>query len=266
MQTNNFKNPLLQSAALVAAVVVLILVIGSSGTSSTGGGVVAFFAGIGNAILFAIGMSISIALSITILIGIFLAAVAMFDKDEATKMYQGLKKNFDACLLALSCSSCNNVAVGATEEEYAAMKEELAQLQGKNSRLQTNVDSMLSDNTDLHTNMTSLETDNNALKTKIADLSGTVEDLQVAETKIKEMLSQLSEKFENDNDEQLKDQLSQLEQLQEKAKKDLEDIGKRLTEVEANFTQPPTPGIFTYIEEGSDQALFIEKIEEAIIL
>ena len=65
--------------------------------------------------------------------------------------------------------------------------------------------------------------------------------------KINEILCQLSEKFQN-------------------AKKDLEDIGKRLAEVEAHFTQPPTPGIFTYIEEGSDQALFIEKIEEAIIL
>lgn len=267
MPNNKFKTPLLQSAAILGAVIVLVLIVGSSGTSSAGGGIVTLFAGIGNAILFAIGMVIAIALSIAILIGIFLAAVAMVDKSEATKMYEGLKKNFAASLLTLSSSSCNNTAAfGVSEEEYAAMKKELAQLQGVNSQLQLKLDTVVSDNTDLQTSMGSLDNDNRTLKTQIDDLSKTVQELQNSEIKVNELVSRLSEKVEEDNNQQLKDQINQLEQLQTETKKETEAIGERLAEVESNFKQAPTAGIFSYIEKDSDQALFIEKIEEALIL
>jgi septal ring factor EnvC (AmiA/AmiB activator) len=243
MQNNKFKTPLLQSAAVLGAVIVLVLVVASSGSSSSGGGVVALFSGIGNGILFAIGMGIALALSIAILIGIFLAAVAMVDSNEAAKMYAGLKKNFAASLLALSCSSCNenNATIGVTEEEYAAMKEELAQLQDKNTQLQATLDSVLSDNSEMQTNMSTLDTDNAILKTKIDELSGTVHALQESETKINELLAQLSTKLEESNDQELKDQISALEELQNSTKKEIEAIGARLTEVESNLKKAPAP-------------------------
>ena len=268
MQNNKFKTPLLQSAAVLAAVVVLVLIVGSSTSSSAGGGIVALFAGIGNAILFVIGMGIALSLSIAVLIGIFLAAVAMVDKDQAAQMYQGLKKNFAAGLLALSSTSFsdNNCTTGVTEEEYAAMKEELVQLQGKNSQLQNRLETVISDNTGLQNSVETLDKDNVELKTKFEDLSTTVESLQEAELKMKELLSQLSSKVEESNDQQLKDQISQLDQIQAETKKEIEAIGERLAEVESNFKQTPTGGIFSYIEKEEDQALFIEKIEEALIL
>ena len=275
MANNNFKNPLLQSAAVIAAVVVLILVVGSSGSSSAGGGIVALFVGIGNAILFTIGMSIALALSITILIGIFLAAVAMVDKNEASKMYEGLKKNFAALLLALSCTSCNdnNATFGLTEEEYAAMKKELAQLQGKNSQLQKDLDTVVSDNTNLQTSVNSLSGDNTALKSKIEELSGTVDELKESENKINELVAELSKKVETGNDQQLKDQITQLEQLQAETKNEIDSIGARLTEIEVSSKNDtpaeetsPYSGIFSYIQKEDDQALFTEKIEEAVIL
>jgi len=275
MQNNKFKSPLLQSAAVIAAVVVLILTVGSSGSSSAGGGIVALFAGIGNTILFAIGMGIALTLSIAILIGIFLAAVAMVDKNEATKMYEGLKKNFAALLLALSCSSCNdnNATNGITEEEYEAMKEELAQVQGKNSQLQQKLETIVSDNTVLQASVSSLGTDNTALKLKIENLSTTVQELQESETKINELVAELSKKVDEGNDQQLKEQISQLGQLQADTKKEIEAIGARLAEVESNSKEEAsaevastTAGIFSYIESEADQALFTEKIEEAIIL
>lgn len=239
MANNNLKNPLLQSAAVIAAVVVLILVVGSSGSSSAGGGIVALFAGIGNAILFAIGMSIALALSITILIAIFLAAVAMSDKDEATKMYEGLKKNFAAILLALSCTSCNDnkATIGETEEEYEAMKDELTQLQGKNNTLQATLDTVLSDSAEMQSNISSLDTDNTILKTKVDELSGTVQALQESETKINELVA----KLEDTSDQELKDQISALEQLQTATKNEIEAIGARLAEVEVNLTKAATP-------------------------
>lgn len=243
MANNNLKNPLLQSAAVIAAVVVLILVVGSSGSSSAGGGIVALFAGIGNAILFAIGMSIALALSITILIAIFLAAVAMVDKNQASEMYEGLKKNFAASLLALSCTSCNdnNATFGVTEEEYEAMKEELTLLQGKNNKLQATLDSVLSNSAQMQSNVSSLDTDNTMLKTKVDELSATVQALQESETKINELVTQLSAKLEDTNDQELKDQIGALEQLQTVTKIELEAISARLAEVETNLTKVATP-------------------------
>lgn len=242
MSNNNLKSPLLQSAGVVAAVVTLILIIGSSGSSSAGGGIIALFAGIGNAILFAIGMSIALALSITILIGIFLAAVAMVNKDEAGKMYDGLKKNFAARLLALSCTSCDdNNATGITEEEYEAMKDELTLLQGKNDNLQATLDSVLADNTEIQNNVSSLDNDNTILKTKVDELAGTVQTLQESEAKINDLVAQLSTKLEDTSDQELKDQISSLEQLQTTTKNEIEAIGVRLAEVEANLAKAATP-------------------------
>ncbi len=239
MQNNKFKSPLLQSAAVIAAVVVLILTIGSSGSTSAGGGIVALFAGIGNAILFAIGMGIALALSITILIGIFLAAVAMVDKDQAASMYEGLKKNFSASLLALSCTSCNDT--GITEEEYDAMKEELTQLEGKNNKLQATLDSVLADNAEMQNSVSSLDSDNSILKGKVDELTGTVQTLQESEAKINELVAQLSTKVEDTNDQELKDQIGALEQLQASTKAEIEAIGTRLAEVEAKLAKPATP-------------------------
>lgn len=242
MSNTNLRNPLLQSAGVVAAVVVLILIIGSSGSSSAGGGIVALFAGLGNAILFVLGMSIAVALSITILIGIFLAAVAMSNKDEASQMYAGLKKNFAARLLALSCTSCNdNNAIGITEEEYEAMKEELSTLQANKNKLQAKLDSVLTDNTEMQNSVSSLDTDNATLKTKVDELSGTVVTLQESEAKINELVAQLSAKVEDTNDQELKDQISALEQMQSTTKSDIEAIGARLAEVEEKIAKAATP-------------------------
>ncbi|MFT5729941.1 MAG: DNA repair exonuclease SbcCD ATPase subunit [Desulforhopalus sp.] len=242
MSNNNLKSPLLQSAGIVAAVVVLILIVGSSGSSSAGGGIAALFAGLGNAILFAIGMTIAVALSITILIGIFLAAVAMSDKAEASKMYEGLKKNFAALLLTLSCTSCNdNNAIGITEEEYEAMKEELSTLQGKNNKLQATLDSVLADNAEMQNSVSSLDTDNTTLTTKVDELSGTVQTLQESEAKINELVAQLSAKVEATNDDELKEQISALEQMQSSTKIEIEAIGTRLAEVEEKMTKATAP-------------------------
>lgn len=243
MPNNNLKNPLLQSAAVIATVVMLILIVGSSGSSSAGGGVVALFAGIGNAILFAIGMSIALTLSITILIAIFLAAVAMVDKNQASEMYEGLKKNFAASLLALSCTSCNdnNATLGVTEGDYTVMKEELALLQGKNNKLQATLESVLSDSAKMQSKVSSLDTDNTILKTKVDELSGTVQTLQVSEANINKLVAQLSAKLEDTSDLELKDQISALEQLQTATNNEIEGIGARLTEIDINLTKAATP-------------------------
>ncbi len=92
MKNNEFRKPLMKSAAVVVGAIILFTVVGSSGAGSTGGGIMALFSGIGNTILFAIGITISILISISVLIGIFLASVSMVNGPLASEMYQDLKK------------------------------------------------------------------------------------------------------------------------------------------------------------------------------
>ncbi|EKD38329.1 MAG: hypothetical protein ACD_75C00773G0008 [uncultured bacterium] len=94
MKKTEFRTPLLQSAAVLGGVIFLAIIAASSGSSSEGGGFFAILAGIGNTILFIIGLAVGLSLSIALLVGIFLAAVAMVSPEQASQMYSDLKKNF----------------------------------------------------------------------------------------------------------------------------------------------------------------------------
>ena len=92
MQKNEFRGPLMQSAAVLGGVLILFAIVASSGAASSEGGVLGVIFGIGNLILFFIGMAIALPFSIALLIAIFLAAVAMVNPEQASQMYSGLKK------------------------------------------------------------------------------------------------------------------------------------------------------------------------------
>lgn len=92
MKKDEFRTPLIQSAAVLSGVLILFAIIGSSGAGNSGGGILAVIFGIGNLILFFIGMAIALLISIALLIAIFLAAVAMVEPTQAAEMYSGLKK------------------------------------------------------------------------------------------------------------------------------------------------------------------------------
>jgi len=97
MNKNDLKIPLIQSAAVIAGVVVLIIFVASSGDgSSGGGGFGSMLAGIGNLLLYIIGLCVALAVSIGLLIAIFLGAVAMVDSAQASQMYGDLKKKISA--------------------------------------------------------------------------------------------------------------------------------------------------------------------------
>ena len=121
------------------------------------------------------------------------------------------------------------------------MKEELTLLQGKNNKLQATLDSVLADNAEMQNSVSSLDTDNTTLTTKVDELSGTVQTLQESEAKINELVAQLSAKVEATNDDELKEQISALEQMQSSTKIEIEAIGTRLAEVEEKMTKATAP-------------------------
>lgn len=92
MQKNEFRGPLMQSAVVLGGVLILFAIIASSGSNSAEGGFLAVIYGIGNLILFIIGMAIALPVSIILLIAIFLAVVAMVNPEQASQMFSDLKK------------------------------------------------------------------------------------------------------------------------------------------------------------------------------
>ncbi len=144
-------------------------------------------------------MGIALLFSIAVLIAIFLAAVAMVDKELASQMYSDLKKNFALIVTTLNRQYFDNNSLepGVTMEEYNRMKREIGQLQEKNSTLQKHINGLTGDNTLLQNIVDNLQGENSGLKEKIEELSMAVENLQDSEVEIKNLVDKLTEKIQS---------------------------------------------------------------------
>lgn len=266
MQKNEFRGPLLQSAAVLGGVLILFEVVASSGSSSDGGGVLDIIFGIGNLILFFIGLAIALPLSILLLIAIFLAAVAMVNPEQASQMYSDLKKNFslNVQLPNRQCCADNLQETGISTEEYDRMKQEIAQLHDKNLILHKNITELLGGKSLLQKDVDNITGENSALKERIGEMSIAIEKLQNSEKEIKDLVEKLTIKIQAGADQELKEQINKLEQLYGATHAEIENLMERLNTLETGLKQAPVSGIFAYIEKEEDQTRFIEKVEEAL--
>ena len=275
MKKTDLRTPLIQSAALLGGMIVLFTIVASSGSTSAGGGIIAAFIGIGNAIVFVIGMALSLAVSISILVAIFLAAVAMVSPEQAGQMYTDLKKNFAKNLLTLkdqfSCYENQGSATGISEEDYNQMKQEIEQLRGQNQTLNATLNQLKEDKNSLQSTFNELTEDNLQLTDKIEGLAEAIKVLETSELEIKKLVDELSLKIGSGTDEKLKENIKKLEELQLGTQAEIEKLNERLQAVEIQFSAPvanvspsTSSGIFAYLENNSDQLLFIEKVKEAL--
>ncbi len=266
MKKNEFRTPLIQSAAVLGGVLVLFAIVASSGASSAGGGILAIIYGIGNLILFFIGMGIALLFSIALLIAIFLASVAMVDSEQASKMYSDLKKNFAEIVLSLSKQYREEsmFEIGITKEEYDRMKQEIVDLQQKNLNFHGKMKELNNDNSLLQVVVNKLHAENSGLKEKIEELSEAVEKLQGSEKEIKTLVDKLTEKIQAGSDPELKDQIKKLEHLHSETHNEIEVLISRLEVLESGLKPAPTSGIFTYIDKEEDQSLLVQKVQEAL--
>lgn len=268
MKDNKFRTPLLQSAAVLGGVLLLAIIAASSGTGSEGGGFFAVLSGIGNTILFVIGLAFGLILSIAILIGVFLAAVAMVSPEQAAQMYSDLKKNFSQSLL--TCKNtwpcCENNGSGAWigAEEYNRMKNEITDLQNNNGLLLKKIDELQFANTLFRENVDELSGETAIHKKKIDELHLVVEKLQKSEIEIKSLLDDLTAKVQTDGFQDINSQIDKLKAFQTDTKNEIDRLHDRLNNLESTLNQSSTSGIFSYIEKNEDQAIFVKTVEEAI--
>lgn len=268
MKKSEFRTPLIQSAMLLGGVVILFAAVGSSGATSTGGGILALLAGIGNTILFAIGLSLGIGVCIAVLVGIFLGAVAMVSPEQASGMYADLKKKFTqgvlTCKEAWTCDASNDKGAGVTEEEYTLLKQQVTDLQEQNILLLKKHKNLEDNHKNISTDLASLNTIKVNLETKLEELSLTITALQESELNIQNTLADLEAKIPTGPDQSLVDQFKQLESLQNGTRSELDNLIETLGGVEPSSPESPASGIFSYIESVEDQNTFIKFTEEAV--
>ena len=106
------------------------------------------------------------------------------------------------------------------------------------------------------------------LQDDIHGLTTMVDELKESETKIKELISELSAKVKEEPDTELQDQIGKLEEMVGKTNLNIADLAGRLEALEEVATSPSseeqTGGIFTYITDEEQRALFIEKVQEGV--
>ncbi len=268
MKNKEFRGPLLQSAALLVGVVILATLAASAGNGSSGGGFLAIIAGIGNTVLFFIGLAIGLGISIAVLIGIFLAAVAMVSPEQASQMYSDLKKNFSQgilnCKNSWSCCATNRSETPIDLEEHYRMKQEIIHLQESNSELNGKIKKLEGESILFLKRFENLQADNSSLMARIEELNQAVNSLNDSENAIKSMVSDLTTKIQSGSDPEMITQIGNLERLQDQARNELKDLIERLNTLELGQKQMPTSGIFSYIDNDKYQTEFINKVEEAL--
>ena len=267
MEKSEFQKPLLQSAAIVAVVFILFALIASSSTGGGNGGILALFSGIGNMILFLIGLSIAVPFSIAVVIAIFLGAVALYSRETSAQMYLDLKKNFSENIVVLKskwtcCDSSSNSA--ESDGETNRMKEGLAQLKENNGVLHAEIQKLRRENNNLEANLVKLQNADAALNQQLDELDLMVKNLANSHQEMGNLTSNLDAKFETGLNTDLKDKISRLEQEQKQSNDLFASISTRLDSLETPARQSPVAGIFSYINSAEDQELFANTAEEAV--
>lgn len=284
MGNSEFRKPLTQSAAILCGVVIILALVSSS---NPGGAVLAFFSGIGNLILLLIGLSIALPLSIAILVAIFLGAVSLQSREKAAEMYSDLKKNIPLMFQPFTnrfscCSSDSNTPI--SQNESPLLKQEIAQLKENSVILEAKINGLdagsvaasknlaevieqnnknLAEATEKNNKgLTKITEQNIALKEQLNELSQTVVKLQDTEKELNKTITTLRSKFDEINDNELREQIVTLGLLHTKTNTNIDNLAGRLTTLE--IKQAPTSGIFSYIKSKDDQKSFIKAVQEAL--
>jgi len=263
MKNNEFRTPLLQSGALLVAIIFIISLMPSGDGMGVGAVLGAFISGIFKLFLFIIALILAIAVAIAVMVGVFLAAIALQSPEKAKDIFDETKRRLAALIQdAVACKTCAPacdataapVNTGISQEEYDQMKSKISSLQNANQQLQSDVSALNSKNV--------------KLQDDIHGLTTMVDELKESETKIKELISDLSAKIKEEPDSELKKQIQVLEEMVGKTNLNIADLAGRLEALEEAATGPAAEGlsggIFSYITSEEQRALFTSKVQEGV--
>ena len=129
MKANMMRTPLIKSAAVLFGFVLLAYLTSTSPEGSVLGSVGLIIIGAFRLVQWALAMAIGLAVCIAVLVGIFLFAVSLVNKETAATMYAGIKRSVTG-FLASVCSclgslKCQDSSCGLAPVQAAADSEQL---------------------------------------------------------------------------------------------------------------------------------------------
>jgi len=256
MKNNEFRAPLIQSGVLLVAIVLIISMVPSGEGMGVGGFIGAAVSGFFNLILFLIALTLAIGISVVVLIGIFIGAIALQSPEKASSLYRATKQSFANILQnAVAGSQTTDTSdAGISQEEYDIMKNQFVSLQDANQKLQNDV--------------STLNSKNKKLQEDLHGLTLMVDELKEAEAKINELIHNLSAKVDEDPDSGLKEQILKLEEMYAKTNESIATLAGRIEAIESASAKPAvdiqSAGIFQYMESEDDKKLFADKVLEGV--
>ncbi len=136
------RKSLLQAGIVLVIIIVLIGFVAGSDANSYCAGIVSIAKGILNTILFIIGLTVALALSVAILIGIYLIALFFYSKEQASKTYNVLTERIALFIdyIKKQCSSLytKQQETGTKTYTYSAQSTSTTQSEEDDTTLQSN--------------------------------------------------------------------------------------------------------------------------------
>ena len=132
MKANTMRTPLIKSAVVLLVFVLLAYLTSTSSEGSVLNSVGTLIIGAFHLVQWALAMMIGLAVCIAVLIGIFLLAVYLVNKESAAVMYAKVKRAvvalcepFFPCLGSLHCKESQGAQSGPTAADSEQLKDEL---------------------------------------------------------------------------------------------------------------------------------------------
>ncbi len=255
MKTNVLRGPLIKSAIILIIFSLLVYLTAAHPGGSVWSALGTIIVGVFRTIQFAIGLLIGVSVCIAVLIGIFLGAVAIFDRSSASRMYEGLRQAFAAQMQALVTAmaaekkkeseqpmieeistrlkSALDAAVISARRELATVREELGSrvkaLSSRLSAVEESVESAASGE-----EVEKVASDVEGVSATVAGLEEGLGKVQAELAKLTAQLAELApEKLLGD----LPDRLAALEEREVPEAVDLEPLETQVTALRAEIVE-----------------------------
>ena len=241
MKNNPLRVPLINSAVVLAVLALIVYFTVTSGHGSLWSSIGAIFILIFRLAQLAIGLGLALLVSLGVLIGIFLGAVAIFDGAAASRMYEGLRRiilTWTAPLAGLFKSD--------REEKLAAALADLEQRIGREIAGQIG---------GLRREMTGLREELAGTIQKVAGRLSQLEAASVSRDELAEPLEAVTAATEA---------VAALEQGLKKVEDRLDQVAKQAAEVDAASLLGDLPARVEALEQAEPPAIEIPEIPEPV--
>ncbi len=254
MKSNQLRSPLISSAILLAVFSLIVYFTLTSPEGSVFNSFGSIIVLILRTIQLAIGLGLALIVSLAVLIGIFLGAVALVNPSASSRMYEGLRQTIRGWLISLAGLFKSDrgeklkdelAAFGATLKSdfsrmVAPLKKELAEVQGNLEGKISALRGKLNEVEECVADKASVE----QVETVSAEVAAVSETLSGTEASVKTLAAKVEQVGAPDPAQILGDLPGRLEALEQKGEPetvDLQPIEEKINILQAEITKVTQP-------------------------